>query len=354
MKNFDTRTYNISDFVEWEETGLLELSPDFQRRYVWSEKAKSYLIDTIIRGKPIPKIIIQQQLQGKRNIRIVVDGQQRLRTLLGYYKGDFKINRVHNREFASKSYDQLPEDIQKEFLQYELGVDLLFDMPYEDILDIFARLNSYTAKLTPQEQFNARYVGHFKQVAFKYGLKYVNYLIEGKVLTKAQVTRMKESEMAADLLVAIVDEVQSNKKIESYYKKYEEEEGSLYDYRERFDSIMINIGAIYPAEDLANTNYNRTQLFYTLFTTIGHSLYGLGGLDQSNRFVITDKNKSRIRIILDEVSGKFDAYVDDPDYGNDEKFKQFVRYSQRGTTDTGARVYRTNYLSDVVKTGLNS
>ncbi len=44
MKNFDTRTYSISDFVEWDKSGLLELSPDFQRRSVWSDKAKSYLI----------------------------------------------------------------------------------------------------------------------------------------------------------------------------------------------------------------------------------------------------------------------------------------------------------------------
>lgn len=41
MKNFDTRTYSISDFVEWDKNGLLELSPDFQRRSVWTDKAKS-------------------------------------------------------------------------------------------------------------------------------------------------------------------------------------------------------------------------------------------------------------------------------------------------------------------------
>lgn len=30
MKNFDTRTYNISDFIEWNDNGLLELSPGFK------------------------------------------------------------------------------------------------------------------------------------------------------------------------------------------------------------------------------------------------------------------------------------------------------------------------------------
>lgn len=353
MKNFDTRTYNVSDFIEWDETNLLELSPDFQRRYVWSEKAKSYLIDTIIRGKPIPKIIIQQKLQGKRNIRIVVDGQQRLRTLLGFYNGDFKISRVHNKEFANKTYDQLPEDVQKEFLKYELGVDLLFDMPYADILDIFARLNSYTAKLTKQEQFNARYVGHFKQVVFNLGLKYVNYFVEGKIISKAQITRMKETEMAADLMVSLCDEIQTNKSIESFYKRYEEEEGDLYEYIEPFDEIMTNIGLLYSTKDMASSNYKRPQLFYSLFTTVGHSIKGINGLEEDIRFEITEDNRSRIRLILDDISSKFDSYIEDPDFDNDEEFKKFVRYSQRGTTDTIARKFRTEFLCKRIKKGLN-
>ena len=244
MKNFDTRAYSISDFIEWSENGLLELSPDFQRRSVWTEKAKSYLIDTIVRGKPIPKLLISQKLQGKKNVRVIVDGQQRLRTLLGFFNGDFKISRVHHKEFAGKTFDMLPQEIQNEFLQYELGVDLLFDMPYEDILDIFARINSYTVKLKTQEIYNARYVGYFKQTIFKYGLKYVHYFIDGGLLTKANVSRMGEAELSADLFVSLIDVVKTNKGIETYYKKYEEEEDGLPLAEEKFDTIMSYIGAI--------------------------------------------------------------------------------------------------------------
>ena len=73
MKNFDTRAYSIADFLEWSQNGLLELSPDFQRRAVWSEKAKSYLMDTILRGRPIPKILISQKLAGSRTVRALRD-----------------------------------------------------------------------------------------------------------------------------------------------------------------------------------------------------------------------------------------------------------------------------------------
>ena len=42
-------TYKVSDFLSWNKSKKLILSPDFQRRLVWSENYKSYLIDTIIR-----------------------------------------------------------------------------------------------------------------------------------------------------------------------------------------------------------------------------------------------------------------------------------------------------------------
>lgn len=344
MKNFDTRTYNISDFIEWNENGHLELSPDFQRRSVWTEKAKSYLIDTIIRGKPIPKILISQRLQGTKNVRIVVDGQQRLRTMLGFYNGDFKISKVHNEEFGGKTFDLLPKEVQNDFLKYELGVDLLFDMPYEDILDIFARINSYTVKLTTQEIYNARYVGYFKQTIFNYGLKYVSYWIDAGILTKANVSRMAEAEMSADLFVSLIDSVRTNKGIETYYKKYEEEEGELQKAKEKFDKIMSYIGAIYPSAELKNTNWKRTPLFYTFFTSIGHCLYGLKGLENTPRPKLSEKIVGKIRVALDEISLKYDEYTEDKDAEVPAEYKDFIYYTRRGTTDTAARISRADFV----------
>ena len=56
---FHTRNYSVRDFEEWRQHGELVLQPKFQRRDVWIDKARSYLIDTIIRGKPIPKLYMR-------------------------------------------------------------------------------------------------------------------------------------------------------------------------------------------------------------------------------------------------------------------------------------------------------
>lgn len=345
MKNFDTRTYSIADFVEWDKNGLLELSPDFQRRSVWSDKAKSYLIDTILRGKPMPKIIITQRLEGAKNVRVVVDGQQRLRAILGYFNGDFKVSKAHNKDLSRFTYQTLPNGLDREFLKYELGADLLFDIPYPEILDIFARINSYTVKLEPQEIFNAKYLGYFKQTAYSLGFKYVNYFIDGGILTKSKVTRMAEAELAADLVVSLIDKVQTNKGIENYYKLYEDDQANLEEIEKRFDKIMSYIGTIYTAKELNNTNFSRSHLFYTLFTSIGHLLFGLKGIDENLKKPITEKSLGKVRVVLDNTSALYDEItenIDEPQYPKD--FKDFINASRRGTTDTAARVLRTNFL----------
>jgi len=345
MKSFDTRAYSIADFLEWQRNSLLELSPDFQRRAVWSEKAKSYLIDTIVRGRPIPKILISQRLEGSRSVRVVVDGQQRLRAILEFINGDFAISKAHNKELAGKKYPTMSDRDQRDFLQYELGVDVLFDLSYQDLLDIFARINSYTVTLNKQEKLNAQYLGYFKQTAFELGFKYVDYFLRASVLTKANVTRMAEAELAGDMLVALVGGVQTNKSVEQYYKKFEDEQGPLERAKYQYDTIMSYIGGTYPPEELSGTNWSRVHLFYTLFTAVGHCLYGLDGLNPSLRYRLTEKKIGQLRVCLDEISATYDRVAQDLDDPHAPKdYKNFIMRSRRGTTDTISRVERANFV----------
>lgn len=354
MKIFNTRTYSIADFVEWDSNNLLQLSPDFQRRSVWSDKAKSYLIDTILRGKPIPKILITQKLEGAKVVRIVVDGQQRLRAILDYYHENFKISKAHNKDLHTYTFGNLPNDLDKEFLKYELGVDLLYDIPYNEILDIFARLNSYTVKLQPQELYNARYLGYFKQTVYSIGYRYVDYYVESGILNKSKVTRMAEAELSADLFVSLLDKVQSNKGIESFYKKYEDNPANLEDIEIKFDKIMSFIAAIYPATEIKNTNFSRVHLFYSLFTAIANLIYGNIGLTKVKKRALTLKDIGKIRIVLDNISARFDEITENPNNTNHPKeFREFINASRRGTTDSAARILRGNFLSAHISSALD-
>src|SRR3989344_4284773 len=109
--HIEKTSYSVSDFIAWQKDGILILSPDFQRRTVWSSSAKSYLVDTVVRGFPMPVIFLRERktdLKALKTAKEVVDGQQRIRTLLSYinpkilkdYSADkdyFEIKANHNR-----------------------------------------------------------------------------------------------------------------------------------------------------------------------------------------------------------------------------------------------------------------
>lgn len=84
-------TFKVSDFITWYKNNTLTLDPKFQRRSVWNPKSKSFLIDTIIRGLPIPVIILRDRktnLETYLPTKEVVDGQQRLRSVITFIMGD--------------------------------------------------------------------------------------------------------------------------------------------------------------------------------------------------------------------------------------------------------------------------
>lgn len=347
MKKFDTRVYSISDFLEWRKNNILNLSPEFQRRGVWTRAAKSFLIDTIIRGKPIPKLLLTQSLKDQRNLRTVVDGQQRLRTIFEFIGNDFTILKAHNETYARKTFAELSEDVQHEILKYEIGVDVLFDVDFKDLLDIFARINTYSVVLNTQEKLNAKYLGVFKTYAYELGRDYVDYFVDADIFTKKQVNRMAEAELSSDLLIALCDGVQTAKNIEKFYKKYETSEDvpeELRAAKEHFHKVMAFIGAIYKAEEIKNTNWARPHLFYSLFSVVAHALFGVGGLPVDQRPELTEARKGHWRSVLDEISAQYDANTSADAGAVPPDYARFIDYARRRTTDTEARVERAKFL----------
>jgi hypothetical protein len=350
MKNFDTRTYNLSDFQEWNNSRQLVLSPDFQRRAVWTTIAKSYLVDTILRGKPMPKIILTQSLEDGKNIRTVVDGQQRLRALLEYMDDGFQVSKIHNEEYGGMFFSELPESVQSDVLQYEIGVDLLFNKDTTDILDIFSRLNTYSVKLNTTELLNAKYLGVFKTDIQKIGRQFLPYWVESKVLTSKKITRMAEIGLTADLFTVLLEGIRPVKQLPNIYKRYDAEltgeaQKKYLAARSAFRQVMGVIGKMYPPEDLALTNYRRIHLFYTLFSVVA-VLEGV--YPDAERFEelcadIPRVSPGRLRIFFDDFSSRFDELLEDQK-GADGGWIRFIQDARRATTDQLARERRAEFL----------
>ncbi len=349
MKNFDSRTYSVNDFLEWDKNKQLQLSPKFQRRSVWTENARSYLMDTIIRGLPIPKIFIRQQLDTKSraSVREVVDGQQRLRTILSFLSDGFKINKKHNSQYGGTFFSQLSqvdEFIQANILNYEISVDLLVNMPDTEVLDVFSRLNSYAVILNQQEKINSNHFGPFKILADRIAHKYNRFWLENKILREQEIFRMGDVTLVADLLIAMIEGIKSKKQIKSFYDSYEKDfQHDPYSLEGRFDKTIEIISNIFQS-NLSTSEFTRIHLFYTLFTAIYHLKFGIENIDLDSKVEFSKNTYAKIYNSLLEIHRILTS--DAQTLSRTEL--RFVEDSRRATTDGPVRVRRTKFIVKLI------
>jgi hypothetical protein len=149
--------------VDLAERGRLEIDPPYQRRSVWNQDYKNQFIDTLLLGYPAPPIFLFKHLtESGQATYSIVDGKQRLVTILEFVADRFKIwdgcPRVHLR---GRKFSELEPETKIAFFDYDLLVDFLPTNDEAVINDIFDRLNRNVARLQPQELRHAKYYGVF-------------------------------------------------------------------------------------------------------------------------------------------------------------------------------------------------
>jgi uncharacterized protein with ParB-like and HNH nuclease domain len=284
-------TYSVSDFITWQKNGSLTLSPNFQRRPVWKAGAKSYLIDTIIRGLPIPIIFLRDlpsDLSTFSPKREVVDGQQRIRTVISFVApnylpnyttetDDFTLSKSHQKDFGGKRFSELPSEYQQRILDYQFSVHC-FPASTDDreILEIFGRMNSTGVKLNAQELRNATFYGEFKTLAFSLAAEQLTRWRSWQVFTEYSLARMDEVELTSELMILVIKGIteKSEKIIESCYKQYDDTFKDGEEVARRVRHVMDVVedkfaGALKPV-------FNKKTVFYCLFAALYDLQFGLG------------------------------------------------------------------------------
>jgi len=145
-------------------------TPSFQRGFVWSESKASRFIESLLLGLPVPGIFLSRDMDSPD--LLVIDGQQRLKSLLFFYDGlfgdkVFKLKDVQEK-FEGKTYKGLEaEDKQRLDDSIIHATIVKQDEPSEDnssIYLIFERLNTGGMLLQPQEIRSAIYQGQFSDL----------------------------------------------------------------------------------------------------------------------------------------------------------------------------------------------
>ncbi len=350
-KNITKTVYKVGDFLSWQRIKSLVLSPSFQRRSVWPAAAKSFFIDTIARGHPVPIVFLREQtnLDTLEPMREVVDGQQRLRTLLTYIEPEsledydqerdaFEVKKTHNSELAGRTFKQLPSDIRRRILGYEFSVHVLpSDTDDREVLQIFARMNATGVKLNDQELRNAKFYGEFKKTSYSLAYEQLFRWRNWKVFSEAEIARMSEVEETSDLMILMLNGVhgKSQKSIDNIYEKYEEGFPDAEEITHRFQSVMDAIGDML-GRSFPQTVYCRKSMFNTLFTFTYDLMYSLNSsLDNTKPKPLPGATLSAIQTASNLIQ---QGQVDE----------ELTKVLRGATSDTGSREKRLDFMKQAM------
>ena len=281
--NISKTQFTVADFVSWMRNGELNLSPNFQRRPVWKKKAKSYLLDTIVRGLPTPIIFLRQITDTKklRTVREVVDGQQRIRTLLSFIdktllsdweaqRDEFTVTKAHNAEIAGKTFPELDGDYKQRILDYQFSTHVLpTDTSDQQVLDIFRRMNATGTKLNRQELRNAEYFGEFISSVYAFALASLDLWRKWRVFTEDNIARMDEVEFVSEIYMMIISGVseKNQTKLDATYQAYDDAFPNRAKIESRFNALLQDLDDAF-GDEMVNSPLSNRIILYPLLAAL--------------------------------------------------------------------------------------
>ena len=141
---YKNSTLLVSELLDLIAKGNLNLSPSYQRGFIWSLPDQKALIRTISKGYPLPTLFIRELKDGKMEM---VDGQQRSRNIIKFNKDEIKITTKDNIEVCDK----------ETFLNYKLQVSYIYEASDPEIREIYYYINKKGINLNDAERQKAYY-----------------------------------------------------------------------------------------------------------------------------------------------------------------------------------------------------
>ena len=128
--------------------------PKFQRRYVWTDRLASRLIESILINVPIPPCYMAQDDDFKLD---VIDGQQRIYSIYRFVDNQFKLRDLEVLTHLNGSaFFELPPTLQRKIQTYSLRCVIVTNDSHPEIrFEVFERLNTSTMPLNAQELRNS-------------------------------------------------------------------------------------------------------------------------------------------------------------------------------------------------------
>lgn len=272
---------DITWLLDLDKNGQLDLNPPYQRRSVWTRKDRQYFLDTIFRNYPSPAIFLHKSISGEgKTVYHVVDGKQRLQTILDFVAGKLRIaDDFGDVRLAGKRWNDLQgeQELKHRLWNYEVTVEFL-DVVEEGLVNtVFDRLNRNSRKLTAQELRHARFEGWLVTTAET----------EAKsddwkrlcVVTPARATRMADTQFISELMLTVLEGKMfgfDQDALNEFYGKYDDPENpenptenfSEDDFTSRFGDAKRYLLAMEATNGCISQFTKQYYAFYTLWAAV--------------------------------------------------------------------------------------
>jgi len=202
--------------------------PTFQRGYVWTWRQASRFIESLLLGLPVPGIFLSKEEKTGR--LLVIDGQQRLRSLQWFFEGvfrksshgstphEFSLKGVQS-EFNGATYGTLKEHDKRILNDSIIHATIVKqDVPSEDkssIYHIFQRLNTGGTRLRPQEIRACIYHGEFNDL-----LRKLNSITTWRGVFGPPHSRMRDQELILRFFALYFYEDSYVRPMDNFLNKY--------------------------------------------------------------------------------------------------------------------------------------
>ena len=157
--------WTISALTDKLDRGQLDLQPHFQREYVWSLRPElpSRLIESLLLKIPIPPIYFGKAPGGRLE---VIDGQQRLTTLIRFVRNEFALRKLNRMSSLNgKLFKELTTEQQEKILDEPIRTIVIDAAGNSELrYEVFERLNRGSMALNEQELRNCVYRGPFNDL----------------------------------------------------------------------------------------------------------------------------------------------------------------------------------------------
>jgi hypothetical protein len=356
LQSIPSTNIKIIELYNKIDSENLMLQPDFQRKLVWKKQHKFHFIETILKNYPFPEVYIASAEIDVTSItskEVVVDGQQRLSTIVDYIKnqGDFETqNKV-------TSFQGLDIEKKKKFLNYLVSVRDLKDIGEDIIKEIFMRINNTEYSLNTVEKINAQFgdsefvifckqlserefqpnIENTTAIVVKDTRDLINdFFLNNKVFTENDMKRMNDLQYVMTLVSTLIesDYFSRNTKVIGFIEQYNSE----FDRQSIIEEKLLNAINLYNLLELETSSYwfSRTNVFTLLvvFSNAEIGEYNVQKLKEELLDMEVSNKKYFAGIETDQIPAELHKYFE---------------FGKEAVNEKSARIYRADIIKKVLE-----